>query len=436
MNHQDPSASAAAVASVLLPKDRTEPSSTRERGRVTPGAFTKAMIRRMSCPVGRTEMIYWDPSCRGFGLRAFRSGRRSWLYQYRDEHNRTRRMALGDVSAVSLDAAREAARRQAASVAQGANPSLDRKIKRAAGSVLDVVEAYLEHAKVRQRPRTYMETERHLRIHAAPIHHEHAESVTRRQVALLLERAAKVSGPVAANRLRSQLSALWAWGLRTGVIDADSNPVTYTVRQPEKARERTLTDTELGAIWSGTSGADDYCRIVRLCLLTGCRREEIGGLRWDEVRDDRIVIGADRMKGKLPHEIALLPMISAQLPERPENAEGCVFGRMSTGFSGWSKRKRQLDTALHERGMLGAPWCLQDLRRTFSTKLHDDGIQPFVVEALIAHKQQGVAAVYNRASFRDAKRAALMRWHEMLAELCEAPPEDADKTPDLGPATG
>ena len=38
-----------------------------------------------------------------------------------------------------------------------------------------------------------------------------------------------------------------------------------------------------------------------------------------------------------------------------------------------------------------------------------------MIEALLAHKQQGVAAVYNRASFREAKSAALMRWHKIVA---------------------
>jgi len=61
-------------------------------------------------------------------------------------------------------------------------------------------------------------------------------------------------------------------------------------------------------------------------------------------------------------------------------------------------------------------WGLHDLRRTVSTRLHDAGVEPLVIEALLAHKQQGVAAVYNRASFRNAKRAALMRWHEVVAK--------------------
>jgi integrase len=420
MNIQDRSASTGDVASILLPTDASALPSTKRRHHAAPRAFTKLMIRRMRCPAGQTEVFYWDPSCRGFGMRALSSGRRTWVYQYRDEYNRTRRMALGDVSAVSLEAARDAARQQAAGVAHGRNPSVDRQARRTAGSVLELVEAYLDHAKGRQRPRSYKETERHLRFHAAPIHHENAEAVTRRHITLLLERVAKASGPVAANRLRSQVSALWSWGLRTGLIDADSNPVTLTVRYPERPRERTLTDAELKAIWNATSGGEDYCRIVRLCLLTGCRREEIGGLRWDEVHDDRIVIAPGRMKGNLAHEIALLPMIAATLPQRPENADGCVFGRRGTGFSGWSKRKGQLDAALADSGVAVPPWGLHDLRRTFSTKLHDVGIQPFVVEALLAHKQQGVAAVYNRASFRDAKRSTLMRWHEILSEIFQA----------------
>ena len=142
--------------------------------------------------------------------------------------------------------------------------------------------------------------ERHLRIHAAPLHHDRVETVRRGDIAGLLERVAENSGPISANRLRAALSALWTWGLRTGLIDADNNPVTFTVRQPENTRDRTLSGAELKAIWDATDDGKDYSRIVRLCLLTGCRREEIGGLRWDEIQNDRIVFGPDRMKGTLP----------------------------------------------------------------------------------------------------------------------------------------
>ena len=77
--------------------------------------------------------------------------------------------------------------------------------------------------------------------------------------------------------------------MRAGLIKSDNNPVTFTLRHPEKARERTLTDDELRAVWAASEGDGDYTRIVRLCVLTGCRREEIGGLCWDEVLPDRFL---------------------------------------------------------------------------------------------------------------------------------------------------
>jgi len=406
-------------ASTLLPPVEVIEHPSLNQARREVGAFTKASIAKMRCRAGQREAFFWDRACRGLGLRALSSGKRSWVYQYRDEHRRTRRIVLGDVSAVNLEAARASARQHAAAVTQGANPSVQRKSRRAAPTVLEMVDAYLRHAKTRQRSRSYTETQRHLRQHAARLHHDRAESIQRRDISALLDGVAKNSGPTAANRTRAALSAMWSWALRTGLVDADTNPVAYTIRQVERSRERTLADAELKAIWAATAGDNDYDRIVRLLLLTGCRREEIGGLRWEEVGENWLLIGGERMKGAITHEISLLAAIAAALPERPENAEGCVFGRRGSGFSGWSKAKRALDARIAKAGMTIAPWTLHDLRRTFSTRLHDAGVEPIVVEALLAHKQQGVAGVYNRASFREAKQRALAQWYEILSAILD-----------------
>jgi integrase len=410
MSGHEQSASTDDSASILLPRPggAAKPDASVRR------TFTKVNITRMHCPAGQGEVFFWDASCRGFGIRALRSGRRSWIYQYRDEHRRTRRIVLGDVSAVRLDAARDAARKHAAGVAQGANPSVDRKNKGNALSVLALVDAYLQHAKKSQRPRPYMETERHLRRHASPLHHDRAEALHRRDISDLLERVARKSGPICANRVRGTLSAMWTWALRSGFIEADSNPVAFTVRQPEKPRERTLLDAEVRAIWRATEDGSDYSRIVRLCILTGCRRDEIGRLRRDEIKADSIVIGAERMKSGIAHEIPLFPVMAELLAEIADgDRRQFIFGRFDTGFSGWSRCKKGLDARLVETIAM-PPWTLHDLRRTFSTRLHDAGVEPIVIEALLAHKQQGVAAVYNRASFRMAKKAALEKWHDLL----------------------
>jgi len=367
-------------ASILLP--RTEAAQRAKRPGGGPAQFTKTTIGKMVCPAGRSEAFFWDASCKGFGIRALRSGCRTWIYQYRNEHGKTRRIALGDVSAVGLDEAREAARLKAAGVAHGRDPSADRKKKRAVGTVLEVIEAYLSHAEKRQKSRSYKETVRHLRTHAASMHHEAVEAIRRRDITALLERVEKRSGPVAANRTRATLSAMWTWGLRAGLIETDSNPVAFTVRYAEKPRRRVLTDAELKAVWEATSDGSDYSRIVRLCLLTGCRREEIAGLRWDEIQSAKLVIAAERMKGGDPHEVPLLPMIDAALPTRVADAQ-CVFGEHDTGFSGFSRCKRRLDAKLVARGIKMPSWGLHDLRRTLSTRLHDAGVEPLVIEGLL-----------------------------------------------------
>jgi integrase len=421
MSRHAPSASLASSASILLPTAEVIPLPSPHLGRATGrGAFTKTTVRKMHCPSGQSEQFFWDANCRGLGIRALSSGRRSWIFQYRDQHGRTRRIVLGDVSVVSLDDAREEARHKAASIAHGANPSVERKAKRTAVALQELIDGYLLQAKARLRPRSFKETERNLRVHAATLHHERIDAVRRRDISEVLERITETSGPTAANRVRAALSALWTWGLKTGRVDGDNNPVAFTLHHPEKARERTLSDAEIKAVWQATNADEDHARVVRLCLLTGCRREEIAGLHWSEVLADKIAIHADRMKGKLPHEIPLLPMIQAALPSRPETAAGSVFGRRGTGFSGFSKSKVRLDAKLSKSGLNMPPWGLHDLRRTFSTRLHDVGIDPIVIEALLAHKQQGVAAVYNRASFREAKKAALQRWHEIVAAILRA----------------
>ena len=51
---------------------------------------------------------------------------------------------------------------------------------------------------------------------------------------------------------------------------------------------------ELRQVWAATADDTPYSHIVRLLILTGCRREEIGGLMWDEVDGDVVHLPAAR----------------------------------------------------------------------------------------------------------------------------------------------
>ena len=51
----------------------------------------------------------------------------------------------------------------------------------------------------------------------------------------------------------------------------------------ERTRDRVVSDDELCQVWAATEGPGDYNAIVRLLILTGQRREEVGGMRRDEI---------------------------------------------------------------------------------------------------------------------------------------------------------
>ena len=128
-----------------------------------------------------------------------------------------------------------------------------------------------------------------------------------------------------------------------------------------------------------------------------------------------------------------LEILKAQ--PRRVNSDGTprdlVFGNGQGGFQDWSASKRDLDTRILTARQARAPtgkatsvpqWTLHDLRRSFSTTLHERlGVQPHVVEACLGHTtfRSGVAGVYNKATYRADKRRAFEMWAEHVMSIVE-----------------
>ena len=75
--------------------------------------------------------------------------------------------------------------------------------------------------------------------------------------------------------------AFFVWALQAGL--AEANPVVGTLKPKDsQPRERVLSDAELAAIWKAC-GDDDHGRCIKLLILTGCRRQEIGGMCWPRI---------------------------------------------------------------------------------------------------------------------------------------------------------
>ena len=191
------------------------------------------------------------------------------------------------------------------------------------------------------------------------------------------------------------------------------------------------------------AGEGDFGRIVRLLILTGQCREEIGGARRSEIVGSFLRIGADRTKNGLPHDVSLVPAAIKALQTGLDLDDGqtWVFGTGAAGFQGWSKAKRNLDArlaaALKASGQKTAmPECrLHDIRRTVATRMAELGVLPHVVEAILNHTsghKGGVAGVYNRATYAMEKEAALLLWAKHVEAITRTLPSAA--TPAIRPS--
>jgi integrase len=324
------------------------------------------------------------------------------------------RFKLGAFPNLSLAQARAKCDVLRGDVREDRSPQQARQEAIAAPTFKARAEAYLANPNTKLAARTLTEKQRALLIYAKPLHGLPLAKVTKAQLIALFDRVSTQHGPVMANRVNAHLSAFFTWAVKRGeILDT---PARLMPRNVERARSRVLTDDELRALWAATADGEGYHRLVRLLLLTGVRRGEAGGMLWSEFDPEEAVwtVPSPRMKRGGAHEVPLSGLALAQLPPRREGMNS-VFGKLDGPFSGWSKCKARLDARLAI-----APWDLHDLRRTVSTRLHEAGVEPHIVEALLGHvggHRAGVAGNYNRATYRRQKREALARWADLVAAI-------------------
>jgi integrase len=179
-----------------------------------------------------------------------------------------------------------------------------------------------------------------------------------------------------------------------------------------------LSDDELKIIWDAL-GPDDYSAIIKLLILTGCRREEVGSLSWPEVAGDRIVLPPQRTKNSREHIVPITPAARAILDSR-KRAGTFVFGRhCAKPFSGWGVSKAGLDRRIGAAGHQLPAWRLHDLRRTFRTNLGRLGVAPHVAELAINHVRKNIEATYDKYRYEGEIKTALTLWSDRVLAIVE-----------------
>lgn len=385
--------------------------------------LTETTVRTLKLSKGSEEEIIFDNGkggVPGLGLRIRAGGSRKWIFQYRFA-GKSRRQTIGSAAAWTIDAARRKAREMRVQVDGGIDPKVEKeeRIEASRTTFKGVMNDYLEARERDLRPRTVVEYKHHLEIHWKPFHELPIKGITRAAVAGRLRDIIKTKGPVAADRTRTTLSAMFAWAIGEGYCD--ENPVIGTNRaSKDTPRERVLEDEEIVAVWKAVPD-NDYGRIVKLLILTGQRRDEIGSMCWSELdmKKKLLKLPIERTKNKRKHEVPL-SYRAIEIIEGAGHREGrdLVFGSGAGGYSGWSQSKESLNELVN----LKEPWTLHDLRRTVRTGMGRLSVAPHVAEAILNHLPAKLIRTYDRNTYEAEKRSALDQWAAHVEALLAGKP--------------
>lgn len=391
--------------------------------------LTEAVVKqavKTGCPPDKVHVMLWEPEIPGFGLKIRRSGSASWLLTYRPKglgrKATARTLTLGAWPAVSLDAARTAARINHGKIAMGEDPAValqaarnrDRKLLPA---VLDQYESDMTRRGVVNVKMTMSALRRGL----APLFKQEVDTITRAQIVEQIDALEAGEKPGAATALRTHSRTLLEWCVNRGLVPF--NPMAGLRRQRATRAERleaeekgkALGDAEIARVWATAGRMGPFGGLVRLGILSGMRRSELAGLRWQDVTEDRIVLHAAGTKTGVRHEVplttAMKTIISAQMRQAGSDL---VFGSMrkpGAKLSGWSKftatlvKVSKVDLTLH------------DLRRTCRTLLSRLGVEENVAELAIGHQRADLIRLYNKDNAWPARVKAFEAVSEHVSKV-------------------
>lgn len=406
--------------------------------------LTKRSVDSMAIPT-KGQTFLWDEELRGFGVRAMPSGLKVFVLQYRNEEGRSRRIVLGRYGVLTVEQARKQAVMKLGSVAAGVDPAEERAQSRAAITIGEVCDWYLEKAVSgkllgrKHRPikasslamdRSCIQTHIKPLIGNRQVRQLRTADIEKMQSDIAAGRTARprrqngrggrtTGGPGVAGRTVATLRSILAHALRYDIVE--NNPAAGVRKIAAKPRTRRLNADEIRRLGQAFSIAERNgenptgLAAIRILLLTGYRISEVIGLERDWLHADRGFVhfpdtktdGQIRPIGRdaidvlmsIPRKRRLPLFFPSDLVDRP--------------FSAVPEVLRALCTIADIDGI--TPHVL---RHTFGSVAGDMGFSELTIAGLLGHGARG--STQNYVHLDEALRLAADRVAAKIANLLES----------------
>ncbi len=389
-----------------------------------PRKLTKQVVDQASFdPEGTSFQWVADSELRGFGLRVHPT-KKSFALRYRTKSGVLRYHTLGTYPGLTIAEARTLAKEKIGQVASGRDPAAERrKSRESTPSSLTVREfgrAFLSRMKKRLSERTYGEYERRIRTRLIPsLGGVRLTDLNRREVADLLDRIRDSSGPYESNRTHELIRTMYNRASEWGVVPEElANPARGITRHREKPRTRWLKPIELERLMVEVALCEDpYFRaFVRLLLLTGLRKSELLGARWDHLDPERREILLPKTKSGQPQVRTLSePALEIFHSLAREEGNPHVFPGRDRGTHRRDFKSRW-GLVRKEAGLEDV--TMHDLRRTAGSYMAQAGVPLQVIGEVLGHQSEEVTKVYARLS-EDNRRDAVETLGNALGGLLD-----------------
>ena len=369
----------------------------------------------------------------GLFLRVKPNGTRTWIFNYFKPYTRKRsNLTIGKYPGVPLTLARKKRNEYLELLAQDIDPKAfkedqQREQDQAHRQTLQAVAGAWMVIKRTKITESYAnDIERSLELHVMPKLGKLPIHMIRAQDAIAaLEPIANRGSLETVKRLCQRLNEIMTYSVNTGLVEHNTLAgIGKAFIAPAKQHMPTLAPDQLPNLMLKLSRAS--IRISTRCLIewqlhTMVRPSEAAGTRWEEFDLDKGLwhIPGHRMKKKAPHTVPLTPQALALLDTMRPISGHTEFVFPSERNPRTHMNQQTANTALKRMGFRGQ-LVAHGLRALASTTLNEQGFDPDVIEAALAHNDKNsVRAAYNRADYLKRRKALMCWWSNHIVEASQ-----------------